>query len=96
MLKYLLTVEAAFHLKQRGIVLVPSLTADFFDQLKEQSFTGVLVFADGRRQAVKGYFALTHFFRTQPGLPAWETECVLDEGSGAVPAGTELWWNAPE
>ena len=97
MLKYLLTVEASFSVRGRGIILVPPLAATFIDQLKERSFTARLIFADGRQQDVKGYFSLTHMWRTPPtASPTWVTECLLEESIGSVPKGTQLWWNEPE
>lgn len=53
MLKYGLTVESAFYIaKQHGLIIYPSLSIDFYQQLQEKGNTGIAVFPDGSRQEV--------------------------------------------
>ncbi len=97
MLKYLLTIKATFHFirPRDGVVIDPSPPEEIVGNFRNTLFTGMLIFADGRRQEVNGRFIRAHFSGRPVGLPAWVTECFL-EGLESVPEGTELWWDEPE
>ncbi len=97
MLKYLLTIKATFHFTtpRDGIIIAPSPHQQAISNLPTNIFTGVLIFADGSRQEVRGRFIQAHFSGRPVGLPAWVTECFLEELE-SVPEGTELWWSEPE
>lgn len=97
MLKYLLTIEDTFHFTTplEGVIVVPPPLVEVVGNLPTNIFTGMLLFANGSRQEVKGRFIQTHFSGRPVGLPASVTQCFL-EGLESVPEGTELWWDEPE
>ena len=97
MLKYGLTVEVAFYIaKQNGVIIYPSLSVDFHQQLQEKGNTGIVV-ASRREPPGSAYRVRRRFVQgvnldDTRELPSTGVECFLP-GIESVPEGTEIWWN---